>query len=575
MPWVEELSDLHALRRCIRDLVALSTLPTIWRDFDPPQIIDSVSAALLSMLDADFVHAALPEQHDAAMVEVTHVGSGMPSGSLGPIRTALRAAPPIEGSEQTLSIPDLVGDGIMRIAIAPIGVGGDAILLVAGSRQPEFPSEVQRLLLGIGANDATIALQRCRAEADRRRFVTLVERSSDFIAVVSVNGRPQYINRAGAKLVGLSSAEQLSGMSILDFLTSADRSRAREKLWPEVLRNGRWVGELEFCHLTTGAAIPGAVDWFRIDHPRTGQPIEIATVTRDLRSEKQAEADLHSLNESLERRVSDRTNELAQANDRLVGEQTKSGRVDARLQEAQLELWHATRVTAAGHLAGALAHELNQPLTAIVNSMNAARRLLADGDTAKAAKIPDMLRDAVGQALRGGQIIGRLREFVRRGETDKRIENMRSVIEEACALALTGSTASGVDVQYRLEPAAVKAFVNRIQIQQVIVNVIHNAIEAMAGTERREIEIATALLGPELLEISIADSGPGLAEDIAEHLFEPFVSGKRDGMGLGLSIARSIVEAHGGKIRADANPEGGTILRFTLGTSDDGARGAG
>jgi two-component system sensor kinase FixL len=91
--------------------------------------------------------------------------------------------------------------------------------------------------------------------------------------------------------------------------------------------------------------------------------------------------------------------------------------------------------------------------------------------------------------------------------------------------------------------------------------------------ERQRIDVATELLNPEVVEISIADSGPGIADDVAARLFEPFVSSKCDGMGLGLSIARSIVEAHGGKIRADLNPQGGTIFRFTLPTSDDGARG--
>jgi two-component system sensor kinase FixL len=215
-------------------------------------------------------------------------------------------------------------------------------------------------------------------------------------------------------------------------------------------------------------------------------------------------------------------------------------------------------------LAGALAHELNQPLAAIANSVHAARLLLASGANDKMAKVPEILNEAAGQALRGGQVIRRLREFITRGKTEKRIEKLKPLIEEACALALTGPNSLGVDLQLLFEPGAVSAFANRIQVQQVIVNVIHNALEAMVGTPRREIIVTTALLDAKIVEISIADSGAGLEKHIAEHLFEPFVTGKRKGMGLGLSISRSIIEAHGGKIHVEGNPDGGAIFRFTL-----------
>jgi two-component system, LuxR family, sensor kinase FixL len=573
MPWVEQLSDPPELRRCIRDLVALSTLPAIWKGYDPPQIADSVATALVSMLSADFVSITFSGERDAPTVEVTHVGKGVPSGSAGAIRDALRKVLPARAAEQTLSIANPLGAGTINIAVAPIGFGGDAIL-AAGSRQRDFPSEVQRLLLGISANDASIALQRWRAEADERRFVSLIERSSDFIGFASLEGRPQYINPAGTTLVGLDSVDQARKLHVLDFLAPQDRARARDEAWPIVTRTGRWIGELAFRHLKTGATTPFLVDWFRIDHPRTGKPINIATVSRDLTAQKRSEAELRRLNETLEHRVSERTAELEQTNEKLTAEMAERERADARLRQSQLELWLATRLTAAGHLAGALAHELNQPLTAIANSVHAARRLLVDGAQDKIAKVPEILAEAAGQALRGGQIIRRLREFITRGETEKRIEGVRALVESACELALTRSNALGVNVQFRFDPAAVDVFANRTQIQQVLVNVIHNAFEAMAGTPRREIIVTTGLLDPGFVEISVADSGPGLAEDVVARLFEPFVSNKHDGMGLGLSIARSIIEAHGGKIRAEPNPEGGAVFRFTLATMNDGTADA-
>ena len=121
-----------------------------------------------------------------------------------------------------------------------------------------------------------------------------------------------------------------------------------------------------------------------------------------------------------------------------------------------------------------------------------------------------------------------------------------------------------MQVHLDFDPNAPKAFANRIQVQQILVNLMRNALEAMAKSKRRELQVTTALLDEETVEIAVADTGPGLAKDVAEHLFEPFVSTKREGMGLGLSICRSIVEAHGGKLRGEPNPGGGTIFRFTL-----------
>jgi PAS domain S-box-containing protein len=568
MPWVEELSDPQDLRRCIRDLVALSTLPAIWRDFDPHQIADSVASALVSMLGAEFVHLTFPNEHDEAVVELTHLGSGIPGGSLKAIRDVLHDALSKSPSQQSLLISNPVGAGTMRIAVSPIGIGGNA-MLVAGSHEPGFPTAAQRLLLGVGANDMAIALQHWRAEARARRFMTLIERSSDLVGLGSMEGQTQYLNPAGLRFLGLDSIEAAARLSILDLVAPEDRPRARDA-WSIVLQSGRWNGELTLRHLKTGQTIPFLVDWFRVDDPRTGQPLNLATVSRDLRAQKQAEAELRRLNESLEQRVCERTIQLAQTNDRLAAEMTEREHADARLQEAQLELWHATRLSAAGHLAGALAHELNQPLTAIANSLHAARRLMINGAPDKIATVPEIMEEAAGQALRGGQIIQRLRDFVTRGGTEKRVENVRAVVEEACALALTGSKALGVDVQFHFDPLAVDIFANRIQIQQVLVNLIHNALRAMADTARREIIVTTALVNADVIEISVADSGVGVAEDMADHLFEPFVSSRSKGMGLGLSISRSIVEAHGGKISAVPNPEGGAIFRFTL-TASHGA----
>jgi PAS domain S-box-containing protein len=563
MPGITTLSDPAELQRCVRDLVALSTLPALWKSYDPQQIADSVAAALVSMLDADFVCVTLPGGRDEPAVEVIRTGRTVARNSFATIVPALRQELCARISEQCFTVADPATEGRLRVSCMPIGFGGEAAVF-AGSRDPDFPREVQKLLLGIGANEATVALQRWQAEADQHRFVTLIERSSDFIAFADLEGRPQFINPAGLKLAGLAGMEQASRFHFLDFIAPDERSRIRDEVGLAVMRKGRWVGEIRLRHFETGAEIPVLVDWFRIDNPRTGRPMNTATVGRDLTAQKRAEARLRSLAYMLEQRVCERTGELAEANRRLLGEIVERERSDARVRELQLESFHAARLNAAGQLAATLAHELTQPLTAATNSLNAARRLLARNGNQANAKIAEIMSEASEQTLHAGQVIRRLRDFVARGETEKRIEDLSAMIADASALAMTGVKAIGVQLRFRFDPKVSSAFLDRIQIQQVLINLMRNGLEAMVASRHRELVVATRLLDQDTVEIAVVDSGPGLPDEVADHLFEPFVSTKRNGMGLGLSICRAIVESHGGKLLSSPNPDGGTVFRFTV-----------
>src|SRR4051812_42189242 len=237
-------------------------------------------------------------------------------------------------------------------------------------------------------------------------------------------------------------------------------------------------------------------------------------------------------------------------------------RVDAEMQARQrmFELAHVNRYSVAGELATSIAHELNQPLAAASNYLSAAKRLpVVDGSRATA-----LVDKASQQILRAGEIIQRLRDFVSKGKLTRRAEDLGPVLKEAVALALMGPKHRGIRVIERVEPSACSALIDRIQIQQVLVNLIRNAAEAMDGSPRREITLATAPKEPGLIEASVADTGPGMPADVVGRLFQPFVTTKPDGMGVGLSICRTIIEAHGGHIRAEASPEGGTVFRFTL-----------
>jgi two-component system sensor kinase FixL len=245
----------------------------------------------------------------------------------------------------------------------------------------------------------------------------------------------------------------------------------------------------------------------------------------------------------------------------FIRDLTERQSTEARLQELQSELVHISRLTAMGEMASTLAHELNQPLSAIANYLKGGMRLLQDRPDEESRQTRDALDKATEQAMRAGQIIRRLRDFVSRGETERCGENVTKLVEEASALALVG--VRGIHIRFALDPTA-EVLADKVQIQQVLINLMRNAIEAMANSDRRELVVRSALIDDDMVEIRVTDTGPGIAPEIADHLFQPFFTTKVHGMGVGLSICRTIVEAHEGRISVQPNTDGGTVFSFTL-----------
>lgn len=253
----------------------------------------------------------------------------------------------------------------------------------------------------------------------------------------------------------------------------------------------------------------------------------------------------------------------------FVRDLTEHQQTQARLQELQSELVHVSRLTAMGEMASALAHELNQPLAAISNYMKGSRRLLAGSSDPNTPKIESALDRAAEQALRAGQIIRRLRDFVSRGESEKRVESLSKLIEEAGALGLAGAREQNVQLRFSLDPAADLVLADRVQIQQVLVNLFRNALEAMAQSPRRELGVANTRIADDMIEVEVSDTGSGFQGDVIPNLFQTFFTTKETGMGVGLSISRSIIEAHGGRMWAESNASGGATFRFTLPAADE------
>ena len=236
----------------------------------------------------------------------------------------------------------------------------------------------------------------------------------------------------------------------------------------------------------------------------------------------------------------------------------------AELRQAQEGLVHAAKMAALGQMSAALAHEINQPLSAIANYLKGSRILLAREEVAM-DRLTDAVERAAAEALRAGDIIRRLRDFVARGETERTVESLPKLVEEASALALVGAREHDIRIRFAFDPAVDLVLVDKVQIQQVVLNLVRNAVDAFADTAagNREMTIGIESDG-DMARATVTDNGPGIDPAVAAQLFQPFITTKRTGMGVGLSISRTIVEAHGGKIRVDPVPGGGARFSFTL-----------
>jgi two-component system, LuxR family, sensor kinase FixL len=369
------------------------------------------------------------------------------------------------------------------------------------------------------------AAKEAALQAAEARLRSILETVPDAMIVIDERGRVESLSTTAERLFGYA-ADEVAGRNIKMLMPTPHREQHD--------------GYLE-RYLTTGERRIIGIGRVVVGQRKDGTTFPMHLTVGELRS-----ADRHYF-----------TGFIRDLTDQQLAE--------ARLTELQSEVTHMSRFTALGEMASTLAHEINQPLTAITNYLKGSRRLLERMKGEQASMLREAVGKAADQALRAGDIIRRLREFVARGESERRVESLAKLVEDASTLALIGARENGVEVSFRLDAAADLVLADRIQIQQVLVNLIRNAIEVMVETsERRELEIATVASGEGTVEVSVADTGPGLAPEVAQQLFQPFVTTKRKGMGLGLSICRTIVEAHGGRIWVDPRPGGGTVFRFTL-----------
>ena len=248
----------------------------------------------------------------------------------------------------------------------------------------------------------------------------------------------------------------------------------------------------------------------------------------------------------------------------LVFDITELRRAEERVRQLQSELAHVDRLDTMGEMASGLAHEVNQPLTAIAGYVDGALMRLR-GEALPVDDLMSVLECIAGQARRAAEVIQRLRAFVARTPPHRGLVALNDTVHEALGLMEGELRASGTHLHLHLAEPSPRAWADRLQIVQVMINLLRNALEAMSDVpiRQRKLKIGTAPTDKGS-RVSVADTGAGLAAEIVEHLFRPFHTTKADGMGMGLAISRSILEAHGGSIHAEPNPGGGTMFWFVL-----------
>lgn len=247
----------------------------------------------------------------------------------------------------------------------------------------------------------------------------------------------------------------------------------------------------------------------------------------------------------------------------FIQDMTAEAAAERRLHETQAQLQHAGRLGALGEMATTLAHEINQPLTAAASLAGAASLILRKAGAAASEEATPLIDEAVSEIRRASEIIHQMRDFAKKRKTARSLHDVNKVIEDAGAIALIGNASDGVDVEYRLGGDVGFANIDRIQIQQVVTNLVRNAVDAMNKSPTRCLTISTQRRNGRI-EIAVADTGHGVAADLKSKLFEPFVTNKDDGLGVGLSITKSIVDAHQGEIFVEDNDVGGAIFIVRL-----------
>ena len=541
---MEADAEIRRLRTAMRDLVALSTIPAAWVGREPSAIAGALADVLTRSLQLDFAFVRLCDPSGGAAVEVMRgdVCEECPEW----LQRHL-AARRLSGRE---IIPHFGGAAPYRGILIPIGIDGEGGLVAAACDRQQFPTEIDQLLLSVAANHAATAFQHARlaeelrhardgfemkvsertaelrqSEAALRAQASLLDLTHDAIFVWEFRRAITYWNRAAEQLYGYSRHEAVGRLS--HELLHTEHPVPVQVFEAALERDGNWTGEL--THTT-----------------RDGRQIMVES--------------RHVLMRHADGRL------LVLETNRDI---TERRRAEDAMRKAQADLAHVGRVTTMGQMAASIAHEVNQPLSGVVINANACLRWLAGG-TPNLDEARDALQRIVRDGKRANDVIARIRGLSKKTGGEKERLDLNEAIREVAALAESEVRRNGVALRIELARGLPHVLGDRVQLQQVVLNLLLNAVEAMSTVLDRpkELLIATRMDEAECVHVVVQDSGTGLEPSDVSRIFDAFYTTKRGGMGMGLSISRSIVENHGGRLWAVSNDGHGTTFQFTVSSCD-------
>jgi PAS domain S-box-containing protein len=573
--------EIRRLQGSINDLTSIQALPAIWNGRESGHITSTLLDVLASMLRLDFAYARLSDSINGSPVEFVRL-------------TQRRAAPPQpqeigraldrwltnQSANAPLAVPNPAGDGEVRIAPLRLGLMDEIGMLVAGSKRADFPTPIETLLLRVAANLALVALQEARQFHEQNRTAEELERRvADRTAqLTTVNealreSEKKYRTLFDSIDEGFCTIEVLfdGNDNPIDY-RFLEVNPSFEKQTGIQNAQGRRMREIAPQHEEHWFEIYGRIAltgepvrfenqaaqlhrWYDVYAFRVGKPGDrkVAILFKDITERKRAEEELRQK--------------------------------EVSLREAQTELAHVSRVTTMGELAASIAHEVNQPLTSILTNASAGLRWLSR-DSPNLDEACEAIRRIIRDGNRAGDVISRMRALFKKASTTKERLDINEAIEEVVILAQSEVQRNRVSLQTKLANDLPLILGDRIQLQQVILNLLMNAIEAMSGVAEgpRELGVSSekvteipgeskeeryedrALADAEWTEvlITVRDSGPGLDPQRLNRLFDAFYTTRPQGLGMGLAISRSIIEAHGGRLWAKANVPQGAVFQFTL-----------